>query len=516
MVNVTMIVLLAVLMACGMGTAAAVEVGDVVGPVELLTLDGHPLVMDNYGERRGTVVLFMSGRWETTDAAMERINRVHVRFRLREVLFVGVCSNPEESGDELRTFCQRRGVIFPVYRDPVGDVAKVFKARFTPEAFVLDRDGTVVYHGAIDGLEKAVAGLASNRPIEVTSVPAKGTPIDKPGPKREIEDPYGSISFSSELIFEKIPWAAAHHCSTLTEAGNGDLVCVWYGGSYESADDQVLFLSRRKKGERIWSEPEVVVRNPGRPPGNAVVFRDGLDRIWIVWGRMESARPIRRGSGWGECRLMYRLSTDNGMTWSDDGVLHDELGWLPRNAPITLRSGELVLPLSGRAGGVRGSFLLKTSDHGTTWERSGVIPGASQPTVIERSDGSLFVMMRKRPRIMQSQSHDGGRTWSEPQRSDLNNPDAGIAMARLRNGHVVLVFNDSATGRTPLSIARSTDEGRTWETPLELESNPGEYSYPCVIQTSDGTIHVTYTYRRYAIKHVEFDEDWLTRFDRPN
>jgi alpha-L-rhamnosidase len=89
-------------------------------------------------------------------------------------------------------------------------------------------------------------------------------------------------------------------------------------------------------------------------------------------------------------------------------------------------------------------------------------------------------------------------------------------MVRLDNGHVVVVFNDSERNRTPLSIARSVDEGRTWEAPLALESNPGEYSYPCVIQSADGKIHVTYTYRRASIKHVELNEDWLVHLERPN
>jgi len=513
---VRIIILMVCLVVWKADAALAVEVGDSVGPVELEALDGYRTVMDNFKERRGTVVLFMSGRCDSTEAAMATINRVHTKFRLRGVLFVGVCANTEESGDELRTFCQRRGAIFPVYRDPTGKVATQFGARVTPEVFFLDKVGTVVYHGGIERLEQAVTSLASNRPIEVKGLPAVGTPIDKPGPKREVDDPYESFSFSSELVFEKIPWAAAHHCSTICEAGSGDLLCLWYGGSYESADDQVLFLSRLTKGERAWTEPEVVVRNPGQPPGNAVVFRDGLDRIWIVWGRMESSRPIRRGSGWGECRLMYRVSTDHGKTWSEDRVFQDRLGWLPRNVPIKLSSGELALPLSGRVGETSGSFLLKTSDNGTTWERSGVIQGGSQPTVVERSDGSLFVMMRRQGRITQSESSDGGRTWSEAKRSELNNPDAGIAMTRLRNGHLVLVFNDSPVARTPLSIVRSTDEGKTWQMPMKLEANPGEYSYPCVIQTSDGKIHVTYTYRRYAIKHVELDERWFTHLDRPN
>jgi len=136
--------------------------------------------------------------------------------------------------------------------------------------------------------------------------------------------------------------------------------------------------------------------------------------------------------------------------------------------------------------------------------------------MIERDDGTLFVMMRHRPKILQSESRDGGNTWSDAQDSVLRNPDAGIAMTRLRNGHLVIVFNDSSMSRTPLSVARSEDEGKTWSKPLNLESNPGEYSYPSVIQTADGMIHATYTFRRYAIKHTEFNEDWLTSFVRPD
>ncbi len=500
----------------------ALEIGDTVGPLALTTLDGYSFEMNNYGQRRGTAVVFLSARCDATEQQIGLINKIHVKFRLRDVLFVGICPNPAETGEELRTFAQRRGCIFPLYRDLEGKAAQRFGARVTPEVFLLDEKGVLVYRGGIGpvdapgGLAEAIALMVKKRPVVTTQTPAEGTPLDMPGPPREIADPYGVIAFSSELIFEKVPEAAAHHCSTLAEAANGDLVCVWYGGSYESAEDQVLFLSRRPQGERHWTAPEVVVRNPGQPPGNAVVFRDGADRLWIVWGRMESKRPIRRGSGWGQCRLLYRISEDHGVTWGEDEELEGGFGWLPRNVPITLRSGELLLPLSGRVDGTYGSFFLKTADHGATWDRSGLIPGGSQPTMIERDDGTLFVMMRHRPKILQSESRDGGNTWSDAQDSVLRNPDAGIAMTRLRNGHLVIVFNDSSMSRTPLSVARSEDEGKTWSKPLNLESNPGEYSYPSVIQTADGMIHATYTFRRYAIKHTEFNEDWLTSFVRPD
>lgn len=517
------VVLFAVSVICFATPLAAIDIGEKVGPLELTTFEGHRFTMDNYGARRGTVLLFLSGRCEATERASALINRIHLKYRLREVLFIGICSNPAEPAEELRTFCQKRGFIFPVYRDAARKILDRMGARVTPEVFLLDSKGVVIYHGALEGkdaspgLEPAIASLCAGEDVTVIRVPAVGTPIDRPGPRRTVDNLYGDIVFSSELIFEKIPGAPVHHCSTITETPAGDLLCLWYGGSYESAEDQVLFLARRHKGTRDWGRPEVVVRNDGQPPGNAVIFTDGIRRVWIVWGRMESRRPIRRGSGWGQCRLLARISTDDGRTWGPDRVVHDKLGWLPRNVPITLRSGELALPLSGRVDGGYGSFFIKTKDHGKTWERSGVVRGGSQPTMIERQDGSLLVMLRRQPRIMESESRDGGRTWSPSRRSSLKNPGAGIAMTRLQNGHVLLVFNDTdREPRSPLSVARSLDEGRTWESRIELESNLGEYSYPCVIQTRDGRIHITYTCRRYSIKHVEMNEDWMLRFERPD
>ncbi|MBI4556185.1 MAG: exo-alpha-sialidase [Candidatus Hydrogenedentes bacterium] len=492
-----------------------------VEAVELEMLGGRPLTMTNFDRRRGTAILFLSARCPITASAIQELNTIHKKYRLRDVLFVGVCSNPTETEEELKAFCQSHGVIFPVYRDSQGKTARQFGAHVTPEVFLLDEQGRELYHGSAgvpeerSRLDAAIARLLQQQTPEPSQARIKGTALESHAPAVEHEDPYGSIGFSSELIFEKIPGAPAHHCSTITEAPNGDLVCVWYGGSYESADDQVLFLSRRKAGQRAWSTPEVVIP-AAQLPGNAIVFTDASRRVWIVWGRMESPRPIRRGSGWGECRLMYRTSGDSGATWSDDKPLIDELGSLPRNVPIHLASGDMLVPLSGRVGSERGSFFMITRDDGQTWERSAVIAGGSQPTVVQRSDGSLLCFMRNEPRILMSESRDLGRTWSAATPTQFNNPDAGIAMTRLQSGALVLVFNDTPDARTPLCIVRSGDNGQTWDTPLKLEANPGEYSYPCAIPTADGRIHVTYTFRRYSIKHVEFNEDWLTRFERPN
>jgi predicted neuraminidase len=143
----------------------------------------------------------------------------------------------------------------------------------------------------------------------------------------------------------------------------------------------------------------------------------------------------------------------------------------------------LVVPLSDERNGhgVDWSFFLATKDNGATWMQSGIMKGGEQPAFIERGDGSLLAYLRSRPNILASESHDRGKTWSEPAPTQWKNPDAAIAMRRLQNGHVILVFNNQDNARTPLHIALSLDEARTWGKPMELETNPGEYSYASIL-----------------------------------
>jgi predicted neuraminidase len=488
-----------------------------IGPLSLESLDGKELVVSNYAERCGTVLVCLSARCPAEDEAIQEINDTYERYRHEGILFVGLFANQEETSAEILSFCQRSGVRFPFYRDPDGNVERRLGAKFTTEAFLLDEASHLVYHDSFQNAEatsrfnEAITCLIQKQSVPESQPPTQGSFLTASNQPREIDDPYGSLAFSSELIFEHIPNAPAHHCATLTEAPNGDLLCVWYGGSYECADDQALFMARRRKGERQWGVPEILISGGlPHPPGNAVVFRVGPNRIGLMWGRMEGSRPMRRGL-WNDCRLMFRYSDDNGVTWSSDKELHSLATGLPRNVPIILRNGKFLLPLDGGK-----SFVTTTEDDGLTWQRLGEISKGGQPTLIERNEGTILALLRSSPKILKCLSTDQGKTWSEPVVTELNCPDAGIAMCRLNHGNVILVFNDSPEERSPLCITRSVDEGETWETPLTLESNPGEYSYPCVIQASDGKIHISYTYRRYSIMHVELNEGWLLHQERPN
>ena len=94
-------------------------------------------------------------------------------------------------------------------------------------------------------------------------------------------------------------------------------------------------------------------------------------------------------------------------------------------------------------------------------------------------------------------------------RTSLPNPSAGIDALSLQNDDHLLIYNPTTRGRQTLAVAHSSD-GKTWELVHILEDDEGEYSYPAAIQTADGLIHITYTWRRTRIKHVILDPELLT------
>lgn len=505
---------------CAALTISPVARAQAASPVEVQRLDGSKLAIQNFDEHCGTVLVFLSTRDQSTELAHEAVQKLNAKFRRQRVMMVGVFPNPAESPAEVRDFCQASEFTFPCYRDPEHKAVRQLGVKVTPEVFVFDPKGMLAYHSGLTGLDSVLANFVAGRPAGATRLEATGSPIDKPKPARKIE-PLDFISYSSELIFENIPGAPAHHASSIALAANGDLLVTWYGGSYESSDDESLFIARRPKGQPLWSTPEMLVRNPSQMVGNAVIFTLGNGDVWIIWGRMEASQPLLAHAGWDSTRLLYRVSKDNGKTWSaDQRFPMDTTGYLPRNLAIHLADGTTVVPISDERNERDVSFVLITKDNGAHWTKSSVMPNSElqgeQPAVTQRKDGSLLAFLRTKPHLLQTESTDGGATWSPAKATGLKNPDAAISVCTLKDGTLVLVWNNSETSRSQLHIARSIDSGKTWGEPLLLESNPGEYSYPSIMQTPDGKIQIIYTYRRFSIKHVEINENWLVKINRSN
>jgi predicted neuraminidase len=199
-------------------------------------------------------------------------------------------------------------------------------------------------------------------------------------------------------------------------------------------------------------------------------------------------------------------SVDGGKTWSCPSRLPDGFLGPIKNKPVQLPNGRILCPSSTEDAGWH-SHMEITDDLGRTWQRVGPINhgqgfAAIQPTLLIYPDSPLQALCRSRQGVItESWSQDGGKIWSKMAATSLPNPNSGIDATTLRDGRQLLVYNHSSQERTPLNLALSED-GKRWEMISTLENGAGEFSYPAVIQTSDGLVHVTYTHRRDTIKHV--------------
>jgi predicted neuraminidase len=159
-----------------------------------------------------------------------------------------------------------------------------------------------------------------------------------------------------------------------------------------------------------------------------------------------------------------------------------------------------------------------SDDGGKSWFGSKPLAGFGriQPSVLRRNDGSLVAYMRENGplrRIRISESRDDGITWGSVGATDLPNPGSGLDSVRLRNGHWVLIYNDTTKGRNSLAVSLSEDEGQSWKWTRHLERHDvGSYHYPAIIQGRDGTLHAVYSYfvpGGKSMKHAAFNEAWI-------
>ncbi len=339
----------------------------------------------------------------------------------------------------------------------------------------------------------------------------------------------------------------SNHASNLLELDNGDLLCTWFGGTMEGTPDISIYLSRFDRRTKTWSAAVKMSEDATRSEQNPALFRHPAGEIWLLHTAQEKADQ-------GTAVVRIRRSADNGLTWSEIRDLFSKPGTFIRHAPVVNPAGLLLLPVwhsnMRNAFGDDPSLVQISANGGKSWEEVEVpeSEGSVHMDILETCDVAFF-RRRRADFIFRSVSDDHGLTWSKPEPTLLPNNNSSLQARGLKDGRLAIIYNHiSAAGRAgessvppwikdreaflaaceitdtsavwgvprhPLVIATSTDLGLTWQRELVVEDDDsrrsvhdetgafvGDYSYPSIIQTADGLVHISYSYLRDHIKHV--------------
>lgn len=348
------------------------------------------------------------------------------------------------------------------------------------------------------------------------------------------------------------------HAATITETKEGDLVAAYFGGLYERHPEVCIYTQRKAKGTAEWSAPvkaadgvygddgfigtDVSPYEDRKACWNPVLFTMPDGELWLFF---KIGANVKDWTGW------VVKSRDGGRSWSRREALPEGFLGPIKNKPEII-NGKLLCPSSTENNGWRLHFELYDMA-AKEWKYVGPIEGekalntedqpvdaqlvsgsageyyvyadtcntaklkeinAIQPSILRLKDGRLKVIARTRHgRLAESYSNDGGLTWSRVALTDIPNCQSGTDAVTLRNGKHVLIYNnnpvkpgDKKSNRTPLSLALS-DDGTSWHHWITLEDCPvPQYSYPSIIQTEDGMLHVVYTWRRERIAYAKIKQ----------
>lgn len=354
--------------------------------------------------------------------------------------------------------------------------------------------------------------------------------------------PDGQLYHDSEMNLVEAfinpgPWATAHGPG-LVETPAGTILCCWFAGTYEGDTDINIVVSRLEKGSGKWSEPGYISTDNDRSDQNPSLFVAPDGAIWCMYTSQLGRQP-------GKDNMQYtavvkrQVSYDDGLTWGEPEVVFDEPGTFARQAIQVLSNGRwlygnwLCTDSETALAGDPSAFQI-SDDGGATWKQVMVPESAGRvhPTAVEIEPGHVVCFMRSRAAdwIYRSESFDYGDTWTVPEATPLPNNNSGICAVRLTSGRIAVAYNHSsapqAAGkrgawpglRCPISIALSEDGGKTFPLIRHIERGQGfvgpenrgnnmQYEYPCLIQASDGALHLAYAYEtRRGIKWVRLSE----------
>jgi len=339
--------------------------------------------------------------------------------------------------------------------------------------------------------------------------------------------PFKATPFYSEYFVNQEKPGTISHVSSITPAGDHKMASTWYGGSGEGERDVAIYLSIFHEEEGRWTEPVVLVDREKsskelnryvKKVGNSLVFSDMKGRLWLFYVTIAFG-------GWSGSSLNYKVSPDEGVTWSKSRRMllspFFNLTNNVKNKGIHLDDGTFLLPVYHEFIKKFSQLLwIRPEDSNLAYEIRKMTRErkAIQPSLLPAGEKNLVAFFRnmesgEKNYILKASINDLGQRWSTPVDTPLPNPNSGFDMIRLEDGSYLGVINNSFSDRSNLTLVLSHDGGKTWRLLKVLENLPEKsYEYPSISEGHGGLYHLTYSYEKKRIKHVVFNDAWIKQF----
>ncbi|VXD03934.1 conserved hypothetical protein [Pseudomonas sp. 8Z] len=359
------------------------------------------------------------------------------------------------------------------------------------------------------------------------------------------------------------------HSASITGLPGGDLMAAWFAGTREGAADVQIRAARFDAASGQWSAERVLASREStqravgkhiRKLGNPVISLAPDNRLWLFYVSVSLG-------GWAGSAINAMVSDDLGATWSAPRQLVTSpflnISTLVRAAPVFHADGSIGLPVYHEFLGKFPEYLhLSANGEVLGKYRIGKGRYSLQPTVVPLDERRAVALLRyageEHHRVLASYSEDAGRSWSRPQPVEPSNPNSSLAAVGRPDGSLLVAMNDLEDGRFRLTLYATDANLSNWRSLGELDESPNpwgepiaqqdfptvvsekyrasggkpeqqaqfldrvtarmcsaegctfDYEYPYFTRDREGTYHLVYSWNDMFIKHLAFNEAWLS------
>jgi predicted neuraminidase len=359
------------------------------------------------------------------------------------------------------------------------------------------------------------------------------------------------------------------HSASITDLPGGDLMAVWFAGTREGAADVQIRAARFDAASGQWSAERVLASREStqravgkhiRKLGNPVISLAPDNRLWLFYVSVSIG-------GWAGSAVNAMVSDDFGATWSAPRQLVTSpflnISTLVRATPVFHADGSIGLPVYHEFLGKFPEYLhLSANGEVLGKHRIGKGRYSLQPTVVALDDKRAVALLRyageEHHRVLASYSEDAGRNWSQPEPVEPSNPNSSLAAVGRPDGSLLVAMNDLEDGRFRLTLYATDANLSNWRNLGELDESPNpwgepisrdefpavvsekylasggkpeqqatflervtarmcsddgcsfDYEYPYFVRDREGAYHLVYSWNDMFIKHLTFNEAWVS------